>query len=65
MLTILANHGVAMRYQPMTDDEVDEAVRLYVNDELSIRSTADRLGKSKGSVWKALRERGIGMRPPH
>jgi transposase-like protein len=65
MLKVLADHDVTMRYQPMTDDEITEAVRLYVNDELSIRSTAERLGKSKGSVWKSLRERGIQMRAAH
>jgi len=54
-----------MRYQPMTADEIDEAVRLYVDDKLSIRSIANILGKSKGSVWKALHERGTRMRPAH
>ncbi|HYB82938.1 MAG TPA: helix-turn-helix domain-containing protein [Mycobacterium sp.] len=57
VLKILAEHGVAMRHQPMTRDEIDQAVQLYVNEELSIRSIATKLGKSKGSVWKALHER--------
>lgn len=29
LLKILAEHGVEMRYQPMTADEIDWAVRLY------------------------------------
>jgi hypothetical protein len=62
MLKILADHGVAMRYQPMTDTEINQAVRLHVDSELSIRSIATKLGKSKGSVWKALHERGVTMR---
>jgi transposase-like protein len=65
VLQILADHSVAMRYQPMIDDEIDQAVRLYVDDELLIRSIATKLGKSKGSVWKALHERGVTMRPAH
>jgi len=65
VLKILADHGVVMRYQPMTDDEINEAIRLYVDDGLSIRAIAANLGKSKGSVWKALHERGVSMRVAH
>ncbi len=65
VLKLLAGHDVAMRQQPMTQDEINEAVRLYVTDGLSIRTIAQRLGKSKGSVWKALHERGVPMRPAH
>lgn len=54
-----------MRQQPMTSNEVDEAIRLYVNDGLSIRAIVQQLGKSKGSVWKALDDRGVPMRPAH
>lgn len=65
VLKLLADHGVAMRQQPMTHDQIDRAVRFYVDDELSIRTIAARLGKSKGSVWKALHERDVPMRPAH
>jgi predicted HTH domain antitoxin len=65
LLKILADRGVAMRYQPMTAEEIDYAVRLYVVDELSIRAIADKLGKSKGSVGKVLHKRGVTMRPAH
>lgn len=65
VLRLLAEHSVAMRQQPMTEDEVDWAVRLYVTDGLSIRTIGQQLGKSKGSVWKALHERGVQMRPAH
>lgn len=54
-----------MRQQRMTSDEIDRAVRLYVVDGLSIRAIGEQLGKSKGSVWKALRERDVPMRPAH
>jgi hypothetical protein len=63
VLKLLADHGIAMRYQSMADEVIDQAVQLYVDEELSIRAIADKLGKSKGSVWKALHERGVMIRP--
>ncbi|WP_418005907.1 hypothetical protein ACNO8X_14560 [Mycobacterium sp. PDNC021] len=30
-----------------------------------MRAIATQLGKSKGSVWKALHERNVSMRPAH
>lgn len=65
VLKLLADHGITMRQQPMTSAEVDRAVRLYVTDGLSIRTIAQQLGKSKGSVWKALHDRDVPMRPAH
>ncbi|WP_067988923.1 hypothetical protein [Nocardia caishijiensis] len=61
LLKILAEHGVEMRYQPMTTDEIDWAARLY-GDGQSLNAVARVTGKSKGSVWKALRTRGVTMR---
>lgn len=63
VLRILADHGVTMRYQSMTDEEINQAVALYRDRSLSIRAIADKLGKSNGSVWKVLQERGVKMRP--
>ncbi|RBO78464.1 helix-turn-helix domain-containing protein [Nocardia puris] len=57
LLKILQEHGVQMRYQPMTEEEIDWAVRLYGEGQ-SLNAVARKLGKSKGSVWKALRGRG-------
>jgi DNA-directed RNA polymerase specialized sigma24 family protein len=65
VLKLLADHNVTMRQQSMTEQEIDEATRLYVDEELSIRKIAVKLGKSKGSVWKALHDRGVRMRPAH
>ncbi|MGK8508205.1 helix-turn-helix domain-containing protein [Nocardia asiatica] len=62
VLRILQEHGVQMRYQPMTEEEIDWAVRLYGEGQ-SLNAVARQIGKSKGSVWKALRERGVEMRP--
>ncbi|MBF6189488.1 MULTISPECIES: helix-turn-helix domain-containing protein [Nocardia] len=49
LLKILQEHGVQMRYQPMTEEEIKWAVRLY-GEGRSINSVARKLGKSKGSV---------------
>ncbi|MEU2031106.1 helix-turn-helix domain-containing protein [Nocardia amamiensis] len=54
LLKILQEHGVKMRNQPMTGEEIDRAVRLYGEGQ-SLNAVARHLGKSKGSVWKALR----------
>lgn len=62
LLKILAEHGVEMRCQPMTKDEINWAVRLY-GEGKSLNAIARATGKSKGSVWKALRERGVQLRP--
>ncbi|WP_245671589.1 hypothetical protein [Nocardia amamiensis] len=45
----------------MTEDEIDWAVRLYGEGQ-SLNAVARRIGKAKGSVWKALRERRVEMR---
>ncbi|SHU41877.1 Helix-turn-helix domain of resolvase [Mycobacteroides abscessus subsp. abscessus] len=65
VLKLLADHQVPMRYQPMTVDEIDQAVQLYATDGFPIRIIAKKLGKSKDSVRKALRARGVVMRPAH
>lgn len=61
LLKILREHGVVMRYQPMTEAEIGWAVRLYSEGQ-SLNSIARKLGKGKGSVWKALRSSGIQLR---
>lgn len=42
-----------MRNQPMTESEIDWAVRLYVEGK-SLSALARQLGKAKGSIYKAL-----------
>ncbi|BAD56908.1 hypothetical protein [Nocardia farcinica] len=62
LLKILREHGVEMRYQPMTEDEIDWAVELYIEGQ-SLNTVARQLGKAKGSVRKALMAEGVEMRP--
>ncbi|MGQ4615182.1 helix-turn-helix domain-containing protein [Nocardia sp. R7R-8] len=61
LLSILREHGVEMRNQPMTEEEIDWAVKLYTEGQ-SLNAIARKLGKAKGSVWKALRNRRVEMR---
>lgn len=61
LLKLLQDHGVQMRNQPMTEEEIDWAVRLYGEGQ-SLNAVARTLHKAKGSILKALRERGIEMR---
>ncbi|MGW4636583.1 helix-turn-helix domain-containing protein [Nocardia sp. NPDC004415] len=63
LLKILGERGVQMRCQPMTEEEIDRAVRLYGEGQ-SLNAVARQLGKAKGSVWKALRRRSVQMRLP-
>ncbi|MET8778794.1 helix-turn-helix domain-containing protein [Nocardia sp. NPDC004654] len=62
LLKILQEHGVQMRNQPMTAEEIDRAAKLY-SEGHSLNAVALQLGKAKGSVWKALTDSGIEMRP--
>lgn len=61
-MKILRDHGVQTRFQPMSKSEIDRAVRLYEAGD-SIKTIAERLGKAKGSVWNALTNSGVEMRP--
>ncbi|MBF6216253.1 helix-turn-helix domain-containing protein [Nocardia puris] len=62
LLKILQEHGVQMRNQPMTGEEIDCAVRLYGEGQ-SLKAIARQIRKAKGSVYKALQGRGVEMRP--
>ncbi|MFD4401123.1 helix-turn-helix domain-containing protein [Nocardia sp. NPDC058499] len=62
LMKILQDHGIETRFQSMTTDEIDQAVDLYRAGD-SIKTIAAKLGKAKGSVWKALTGSGVEMRP--
>lgn len=61
LLKILQEHGVQMRNQPMTEEEIDSAVRLY-SEGKSLSAVARQLGKAKGSIYQALQGRGVPRR---
>lgn len=46
----------------LTEEEITEAVRLYVEERLSIRKVGVRMGIRDASVRSALRRRGVSAR---
>ncbi len=43
-------------------EDIDELVRLYVDEQLSTSQIALRVGKSSGVVWARLRDAGVQFR---
>lgn len=63
VLRLLHEAGAEMRRQPFSDQEVDDAVRLYASG-LRVAAVGSRLGVPPSKVWRALRARGVVLRPP-
>ncbi len=65
--TTVAGHlrrgGVALRRQGLSDEPLDEAVRLY-GDGLSLQRLAERYGCDAETVRQALLRRGVRLRAP-
>ncbi len=55
---------IKMRGQSMTEEQVDLATRLYQQD-WSVARIGSHLGVNGGTVWLALRARGVQMRDTH
>ncbi|WP_330254205.1 helix-turn-helix domain-containing protein [Nocardia sp. NBC_00565] len=53
LLKILLEHGAEMRYQPMTEDEIDRAVELYAAGD-SLRTIGLKLKKGQGQCVEGL-----------
>ncbi|OXR47129.1 hypothetical protein B7C42_00251 [Nocardia cerradoensis] len=62
ILKLLAEHGVTMRRQPLTTDQINQAAKLYA-DGNSLRTIAVQLDSSFSTVREALIARGVQMRP--
>lgn len=62
----VSNHlkrmGVEMRRQGLSEEQIEEAVRLYVEQRWSLVRIGEKLGVDHGTVWNRLRERGVRMR---
>ncbi|MGW0056504.1 helix-turn-helix domain-containing protein [Nocardia nova] len=54
--------GVAMRRTGLTEEQIEEAVRLYIEQRWSLERIAGTLDVDHGTVWRRLRERGVRMR---
>jgi len=63
VLRLLRDADVKMRRQPLSEPEVNEAVRLYASG-LSVAGVGLRLVANPSTVWRALRARGVTLRPP-
>ena len=62
VLKLLADRGVVMRRQGLTDAEMEEAIRLY-KQGLSVLDVGERIGRSSTVVWRALKKHGVALRP--
>ncbi|MCB9820309.1 hypothetical protein H6796_03385 [Candidatus Nomurabacteria bacterium] len=60
----LKAHGVMMRNQPASPDEITQVVELYVSG-LSLVGVADKTRFSPKSVLNYLRAKGIPLRDTH
>jgi hypothetical protein len=62
VLKLLREHGVAMRRQGLSPDEIDEAVGLYAAG-WSLAKIGERLGRAHTVIRKALLDQGMHLRP--
>jgi hypothetical protein len=64
VLRLLHEHGVAMRRQPMTESEVDQATILY-RAGWSLSMIGSKFSLDGMTVRAALLKRGVAMRSAH
>jgi len=62
VVSILREHGVEMRRQPMDEAQLARVIELYESG-LSIRQVAAQLGLPKTTVQNALAKTDVVMRP--
>lgn len=62
IIKLLHEHGVAMRGQGLTDDDVAAAATLY-RDGATLAQLGERFGVSPNAVRRALASAGVVMRP--
>jgi transposase-like protein len=61
--SILTRAGVR-RARSLTTAEVQECVRLYVEESWSLVRIAEHVGRHQSTVWLALKKQQVKMRPP-
>ena len=61
---VLKRKGVTIRYQPPSDEVVDEFVRLYATG-LSLAAVGDKVGYDSKTVLNYLRQRRVTTRDTH
>jgi DNA-directed RNA polymerase specialized sigma24 family protein len=55
---------VSIRNQGLSDDQIAEAAQHYASG-LSLAKIGARFGVDHGTVWRALKKRGVKMRDTH
>ena len=60
---ILLRQGVPLRVRGLTEEQVEEAVKLYVEGS-SVARLGQRFHANGTTVWRALLGRGVEMREP-
>lgn len=64
MLKLLQSHGVKMRRQGLTDEQIREARKLYESGQ-SLAKVGAHLAVEAGTVRRALMKHGVRMRDTH
>ena len=62
VLRLLAEQGVTMRMQGLSESGVQIAIELY-GEGLSVAAIGTKLGVAPQTAWRALRKAGVKMRP--
>jgi hypothetical protein len=64
LLRVLHEQGVAMRRQPMSPDEIEQAWELYQTG-LSLTKIGQQIGRDHTVVSRSLRAAGLQLRDSH
>jgi transposase-like protein len=64
VIRLVRNAAAAIRKQGLTQEQVEEAIKLYV-DGKSLAWIGKHLRVDRGTVWRQLRKRGVKMRDSH
>jgi hypothetical protein len=63
VLRLLREHGVELRHQPLTGDQIRKAVHLYGLGWSCVR-VGEQLGRDQSLIWLTLKRAGVPPRDP-
>ncbi|HWF70542.1 MAG TPA: helix-turn-helix domain-containing protein [Mycobacterium sp.] len=64
VIRLVREAGIPIRRQGLTNDQITEAIQLY-GSGMSLAKVGARFGVDHGTVWRALKKRGMRMRDTH
>jgi transposase-like protein len=64
VLRLLRTHGVQLRNQRMTPEQIEQAIHLY-SQGLSLVAVGEQLRYDHGTIWRALKRAGVPRRDSH